>query len=807
MKLFKLGFSILLIFFLTQKVNASHVSGGDIFYEWVSPNTYNIKLRVYKDCNPGAIALATSQTLGIYVKGTNVQQASLLLNQYTDDFDLELGDSCYTPTTLCIDERIYYINNVFIPDNANGYYLQSNIYARSGAIDNIQTPGSTSLCFYAEMPDPAFGQNSSPDFGNFPSDAYLCISNVKTWFYNVSDPDGDSLSFTLVNPLMSSTTNGTQAGSGAYPYYPSINWAAGYSLANVCGGTPAMNINAVTGEIAAAPIIQGEFVFAVRVEEFRNGIKIGEVRRDVQYASLPCSVDSPPTIDVADTVSVYYGDSICVDLSVSDTDGSDTIYLFPSSIDFDLDGTFLPPTQVGSDYIYNNFNNTANDAVMSHFVEDNGIYEGVGEIFLRYCWVPQCEDVDSTYHVDLLAYSLGCSGSDTTQKEVILLIEHDPIPQANIDAASDTLQVTYGDQICFDILVDLDFISDTIEVRLNSPNFELEDNYVPTQTLNGESYYTNFFGQDTLFVPELFVIPINQTYTGVGQIPFRFCITPDCESIDDTFIINLEANTIGCGGSDTLSKTYYVEVFYEPTPIEFNLPDSIGVTYDTEICFEMLTNDLTQSGYNLGLKPLGSGFNYQEAYVPPAQDSNGEYYYTNFQGLDTVTIYNYSYTNGEVIGLDTVAIRYCWTPQCDDVVLKNYTLDYTATLYTPCFNLTETKSMQVSVEPPVGVVNPIPNVFTPNGDGQNDFFELSGSNDPCFDEMDVTIYNRWGKIVFESTEANFQWNGKNKNDGKDCAEGTYFVIINGSYGSTYNDATGERIPNPVIKQYSIQLLR
>ncbi len=807
MKLLKLVFSLLFIFSLTQKANASHVSGGEILYEWVAPNTYNIKLRVFRDCSPGAIALAASVTVGLYVKGTNAQQATFNLNQFTQQTNIDLGDSCYTPTSLCIDERIYFLNNVNIPNNPNGYYLQTNIYSRSNFIDNMQNPGSTSMCFYAEMPDPALGQNSSPDFGEYPADAYLCISNVKTWFYSVSDPDGDSLAFTLVDPLRSTTANGTQVGTGAYPHYPSITWAGGYNLANICGGTPAMNINAVTGEIAAAPIVQGNFVFAVRVEEYRNGVKIGEVRRDVVYASLPCSIDSPPVIDVADTVSVYYGDSICVDLTVYDDDGVDTIYLFPTSIDFDLNGTYIPPTQVGSDFIYTNFNNSGNNAVMSHFVDNSGIYQGVGDIFLRYCWVPECEDVDSTYNINLLAYSLGCSGSDTTQKDIIFSIEHDPIPQVNIDAASDTLEVTYGDQICFDILVDLDFISDTVEVRLNSPNFELEDNYVPTQTLNGESYYTNFFSLDTLFVPELFVIPINQTYTGVGQIPFRFCITPDCDNIDETFLINIEANTIGCGGSDTLYKTYYVDVFYEPTPIEFNLPDSIGVTYDTEICFEMLTNDLTQSGYNLGLKPLGSGFNYQEAYVSPVQGSNGDYYYTNFQGLDTVRIYNYSYSGGEVIGLDTVAIRYCWTPQCDDVVLKNYTLDYTATLYTPCFNLSETKTMQVSVEPPVGEVNPIPNVFTPNGDGQNDFFELSGSNDPCFDEMDITIYNRWGKIVFESTASDFQWNGKNKNDGKDCAEGTYFVIINGSYGSTYNNVTGERIPNPVVKQYSIQLLR
>jgi gliding motility-associated-like protein len=219
-----------------------------------------------------------------------------------------------------------------------------------------------------------------------------------------------------------------------------------------------------------------------------------------------------------------------------------------------------------------------------------------------------------------------------------------------------------------------------------------------------------------------------------------------------------------------------------------------------------MTNDVSNSGYDLGLKPIGDGFNYDEAYQPPMQGSGG-YYYTDFQGLDTVYIDSYSYSGGEVIGKDTVAIRYCLIPGCDDVIEENYELKYAATLYTTCFTVQETKIIQVSVEPPVGEVKPIPNVFTPNGDGENDYFELSGSNDPCYDVMEVQIFNRWGKKVFESTEAEFQWNGSNKNDGGECAEGVYFVLIKGSYGSTYNGTTGERIPNPVDQQYTVQLLR
>jgi len=115
--------------------------------------------------------------------------------------------------------------------------------------------------------------------------------------------------------------------------------------------------------------------------------------------------------------------------------------------------------------------------------------------------------------------------------------------------------------------------------------------------------------------------------------------------------------------------------------------------------------------------------------------------------------------------------------------------------------------MEVQIDPPLGLVNQIPNVFTPNGDNENDLFKLAGVPDPCFDVMEVQIFNRWGRKVFESEDPLFEWNGTNKNDGSKCASGTYYVLLKGSYGSVYDAATGERIPNPVDEQYTIQLLR
>lgn len=57
----------------------------------------------------------------------------------------------------------------------------------------------------------------------------------------------------------------------------------------------------------------------------------------------------------------------------------------------------------------------------------------------------------------------------------------------------------------------------------------------------------------------------------------------------------------------------------------------------------------------------------------------------------------------------------------------------------------------------------IPNAFTPNGDGLNDYFAISLFNINVIELFNIVIYNRWGQVVFESNDPNFIWDGKINN--------------------------------------------
>ena len=90
----------------------------------------------------------------------------------------------------------------------------------------------------------------------------------------------------------------------------------------------------------------------------------------------------------------------------------------------------------------------------------------------------------------------------------------------------------------------------------------------------------------------------------------------------------------------------------------------------------------------------------------------------------------------------------------------------------------------------------ISNSFTPNGDGLNDIFKPEINSPELLKEYEMKIYNRWGELVFISTDFQTGWNGKNQKN-KDCPPEIYSVIF--KYASN-----GEKY---IIKKTSVTLIR
>ena len=125
-------------------------------------------------------------------------------------------------------------------------------------------------------------------------------------------------------------------------------------------------------------------------------------------------------------------------------------------------------------------------------------------------------------------------------------------------------------------------------------------------------------------------------------------------------------------------------------------------------------------------------------------------------------------------------LTYQWIPEAEDCKTEDcsqiYVVPNQATLYivtvtdaNQCHN-SDTVLVDISGYQEVFV----PNIFSPNGDGQNDFLEIKG---PRLFNYNIVIYDRWGKVVFKSTEQKDKWDGTFK--GKELAEQTFVYTLVG----------------------------
>ena len=191
------------------------------------------------------------------------------------------------------------------------------------------------MTFLAYVNVDSSNPNSTPTFLT-PPVAYLPVDTI--WQYNPLpfDPDGDSLAWTISVPLgLGSPVPSVVAG------YTSLSDTALYSHANGI-----FSIDSITGEITWSPKMVGNFVASVAIEEFRNGVLIGAISRDMQFIVVPDTVNAMPQISNMQSlptnnmgypyIKIAPGQNYQVSLLASDPDVNDIVSLTAFGESFDL---------------------------------------------------------------------------------------------------------------------------------------------------------------------------------------------------------------------------------------------------------------------------------------------------------------------------------------------------------------------------------------------------------------------------------------------------------------------------------------
>lgn len=129
-----------------------------------------------------------------------------------------------------------------------------------------------------------------------------------------------------------------------------------------------------------------------------------------------------------------------------------------------------------------------------------------------------------------------------------------------------------------------------------------------------------------------------------------------------------------------------------------------------------------------------------------------------------------SYTNGNLFKDETAGIAQYVSNTKWDIAKSNNSLPGLHTRYgVNIINQFNANSAWFTKYAVSGSTLNVPNLFTPNGDGNNDAFEIRGLE--LFAENDLVIINRWGNEVFKQTNYKNTWTGEGLN------EGTYFYVL------------------------------
>lgn len=319
-----LRFSLLLLLMTFSLKNfATHIVGGEIYYDYLGGSNYRITLKVYRDCYNGIPPLDNPACVFIFNSaGTFIDSLELPLPA-TVILPTTINNPCFTPpTNVCVEEAIYQ-GLVSLPNIPGGYNLTYQRCCRNGTILNIVNPGDVGSTYMAHIPDNSIAPaNSSPRYNNFPP-IFLCANVPLVFDHSATDPDGDSLYYELCDPYLGLDPVCNQLGPPAPlgcsaiaspPPYPYVPWQSPYNAAYPMASSPAMAVNPNTGLMTGTPTMLGQWVVGVCCSEYRNGVLIDFNKRDFQFNVTNC-----PGLPVA---SIPIQTTFCTGYNVNFTQAS-----------------------------------------------------------------------------------------------------------------------------------------------------------------------------------------------------------------------------------------------------------------------------------------------------------------------------------------------------------------------------------------------------------------------------------------------------------------------------------------------------
>ena len=817
-------FVFLLVAFYAK---ATHNQAGDITFRQISGLTYEFTITIFADGNSEAVGRKEIEVN--WGDNTGIDSLNVIS-------EIQLGQNTSTI------KRIWRGRHTF--PGPGSYSVRVEDPNRNGGVDNIDNSVNVPFVIETLLRISPFAnqQNNSVVLRNDPVDI-ACIGATYVYNPGAIDFDGDSLAYALAK----SKGSGGQTAPG-FEFPPSSN---------------SLTVNPFNGDLVwDQPNVPGLYNIAMVIREYRNGVLISEVLRDLQIRVTPGCNNQPPTIQADQLVCVDAGSTLTVPIRATDPDVIDDISITAT-------GEVLePPINNRTNFNRGVVSNPANAS---------------------FIWNTNCSDVrNRLYYLSIRAEDNGQDRGTRSLvhfKTVNILVVAPAPTNASATDLGTSIELNWDNTTCqnaagYIVYRRLDSsgyvpdscspgvprnigysVLDTIS-GLNNTNY-LDDNngqgLVPGQKYcylitkyfadGAESYASEeVCAVVKKVVPVITKVSVQRTNATSGEIdlawsppdtidvvayppPYRYLIydrsgnqkqlIDSTLSLVDTFLSVGNLNTIevqysyqielysfGNGrvftGKSAIAHSIFLTtkasdnqielswndwtpwvndsfIVYRSLPRSPTIFDSIAVTNQTSFIDLNLKNDIdfcyyveSYGAYNLNSveKPL---VNLSQvvcdtpldtiAPCNPSLSGSGSceneklnLIWNNPKNTcgDDIIAYNV-YRSFSRIGKKEL-IRSITSPLDTTLQITNEEIAgcYFVTAIDSALNESDFSEAACVEYCPV---YELPNVFTPNGDMHNELF-IPIQPYRYVDSIDLTIYNRWGDIVFHTTDPDIKWNGE-----------------------------------------------
>jgi gliding motility-associated-like protein len=781
MKHILLLLGLLICPFFLHLTHATHIVGGAINMQCLNPKepgNYKITVSLYFDDLNGSLgALDNSISITIFRKSDNKRMLDIPINLTDRNPVIYTNPACATLRSLKTSILRYIKIVELLPNTYNdpeGYYIVWERCCRNNDIDNIENAKGAGMVFYVEFP-PLIRNgtpfvNSTPVFQQLNGE-YVCRNEIFELNYDAVDLDGDVLKYSMVTPYNGFTNPTRTAGQlEGSSNYPPVVWINGSDINNQIPGNPSLTVHPQKGVLNVKASNLGLYVISVLCEEFRNGELIGRVRRDFQFLVVDCANNVPAahTISLASQPSiteVTFCEGTEVELK-GNNPKTDWNYQWQRNGDNIAGATSatLITKEEGEYVVVASFKNvcgktkTASNTIKIKVTKERTKLQYKGKALV-------CGSGGQAFQIKVLpygrsAYSWFFNGDlMTTEKNQILNVVKEGAYFAIVKNL-DTDCVSKSDTVYVDIVKNQPTVSLTATSQIEN---RCEGDSVLLNASNTKGFIYEWKKDNQRFDSTLRANKYIKT-SGI----YTVSITDSNKCVANSLNISITFYAKPTISLDSISPICLSE---KPVPIPINYTPRGGILSGEGIKGQ--TFDPVVAG--LGRHTI----TYTYKGVVECQNATIKRVISVNKSPHTDLIKDFWIFRGMTYNLNSEAkdaITFRWSPPLylDNPTVANPT---TRPEKTTLYILTTTNEWGCvftdSTYAQVLQDMVLPNIFTPNNDKDNDIWELKVFE--VFADIEVSIYNRWGELVFFSKGYKEPFDGTYK--GEKLPTGSYVYAI------------------------------